>query len=154
MAIGTVNRATIVGPLAADPTIRRTSTGRKAAIMNVVTVDKVRKQFHRIVVYNENLAEIVERHLRKGSKVFVEGQIETRKWLDKGGKSESWTVEIILNGFQGRLTILDDPPEASEVLADDADAPPVPLKRVGRDGLDDSPGKRPDKIDTNLPWLA
>ena len=162
MASGSVNKVTLVGNLGKDPDVRRTTQGRKAVVLNVQTSDywrpgDARTQWHRVVIYNERLAELAERCLRKGSKVYVEGALETRKWLTKDGKSETWTAEVIISGFQGRLTLLDDElPARDEALADDAEAPPTPLsikRSVAKygDGADAAPD---DKIDPALSWLA
>jgi len=107
MAVGTVNRITLVGPLGNDPVIRRSQLGRKIAHINLVTLcpRTKRKQWPRCVIYLESLAEFAERHLHKGSMVFVEGALETRKWFQKdgAGKSETWTVETVV----AKLVILD-----------------------------------------------
>ena len=161
MAMGTVNKVTLVGPLGADPQIRRTTTGRKAAILNIETSDywqdkaiaKSRTQWHRVVIYNERLAEIAERYLCKGTRVYIEGVLETRKWLTKDGKGENWTAEVIVSGFQGRLTILDELSEArplNETLEDE----PLEQRPSTRRWAEKHDAEPDDKIDSNLPFLA
>jgi single-strand DNA-binding protein len=151
MAVGTVNRITLVGPLGNDPVIRRSQLGRKIAVINLVTLcpRTKRKQWHRCVIYLESLAEFAERHLHRGSMIFVEGQLETRKWFQKdgAGKSETWTAETVV----AKLVILDR--EHFDDRAFEDEAPAVPDTAFKHDDtLDAEPD---DKIDAaKLPWLA
>jgi len=147
MAPGSLNKVCLIGTLGVDPQTRRTTNGKFAAVLNVMTSDywrpgEARTQWHRVVIFNERLAELAQRHLKKGSKVYCEGALETRKWLTKDGKGESHTSEVIVSGFHGRLTLLDDAPETRGELADepDAEAPP--------------PTPEADKIDNTLSFLA
>jgi single stranded DNA-binding protein len=177
MAVGTVNRITLVGPLGNEPVIRRSQLGRKIAVINLVTLcpRTKRKQWHRCVIYLESQAEFAERHLHTGSMIFVEGQLETRKWFQKdgAGKSESWTAEIAV----AKLVILDrehfddrafedEAPAVPDTAfkhddADGFDAPdvaptPLSIKRSAArfgDGADAEPD-RDGKIDASLPWLG
>lgn len=111
-----VNKVTLLGNVGKDPEIRITKDGKKMASFTLATSDKwkdkktgeVREktEWHRVVVYNEGLAGIVERFISKGSKLYLEGVIQTRKWQDNSEK-ESYVTEIILQGFNCRLEILD-----------------------------------------------
>ena len=111
-----MNKAQIIGHLGSDPEIRRTQDGRAIANFNVATSErwrdketgekKERTEWHRVVVFNENLTKVVEQYLKKGSHVFVEGAMQTRKWTDQAGV-EKYTTEIVLQRFRGELTILD-----------------------------------------------
>ena len=113
---GSVNKVILVGNLGKDPEIRRTQDGRPIANLSVATSEswkdrntgerKERTEWHRVVIFNENLANVAERFLKKGSKVYIEGQIETRKWTDQGGQ-EKYSTEIVLRPFRGELTLLD-----------------------------------------------
>ena len=113
---GSVNKVFLIGNLGKDPDIRQTQTGGKIASFSMATSeswkDKVtgeRKenvQWHRVVVFNEALVGVVERFLRKGSKVFLEGQLESRKWTGDDGK-ENTTTEVVLRPYRGELTMLD-----------------------------------------------
>ncbi len=113
---GSVNKAILIGNLGRDPEIRSTQDGTKIANFSVATSENWRDrstgerrektEWHRVVIFDEKLTEIAEKYLRKGSKVYVEGQIQTRKWQDQSGQ-EKYTTEVVLNRFRGTLTMLD-----------------------------------------------
>ena len=113
---GSVNKVILVGNLGADPEIRRTQDGRPVANLRVATSkswkDKTtgerreKTEWHRVVIFNENLCRIAEQYLKKGSKVFIEGQLQTRKWQDQSGQ-DRYSTEVVLQGFRGELTLLD-----------------------------------------------
>lgn len=113
---GSVNRVLIIGNLGADPEIRRTQDGRPIANLSVATSDtwrdkntgerKEKTEWHRVVIFNEGLCRVAEQYLKKGSKVYVEGQLQTRKWQDKDGK-DRYSTEVVLNGFHAALVMLD-----------------------------------------------
>src|SRR4051795_10885396 len=113
---GSVNKVILVGNLGRDPEIRSTQDGTRVATLNLATSEnwrdrasgerKEKTEWHRVAIYNDRLVEIAEKYLRKGSKVYLEGQLETRKWTDKDG-AEKYTTEIVLRQFRGELTMLD-----------------------------------------------
>lgn len=113
---GSVNKVILVGNLGRDPEVRHAQDGSKIVQLNLATSEswkdrqsgerKERTEWHRVVIFNPNLAEIAERYLRKGSKVYVEGQLQTRKWTDQSG-AEKYTTEVVLSRFKGELTLLD-----------------------------------------------
>ena len=113
---GSVNKVILVGNLGADPEIRRTQDGRPVANLRVATSDswkdkttgerKEKTEWHRVVIFNENLCRIAEQYLKKGSKVYIEGQLQTRKWQDQSGQ-DRYSTEVVLQGFRGELTLLD-----------------------------------------------
>src|ERR1041384_5976159 len=113
---GSVNKVILVGNLGADPEIRHTQDGRPIANLRVATSESWRDkgsgerrektEWHRVVIFNENLAKIAEQYLKKGSKVYIEGSLQTRKWEDQQGQ-ERYTTEVVLQGFNGQLTMLD-----------------------------------------------
>jgi single-strand DNA-binding protein len=113
---GSVNKVILIGNLGRDPEIRSTQDGMRIATLAVATSEnwrdkmsgerKERTEWHRVVIFNERLAEIAEKYLRKGSKVYLEGALQTRKWTDNQGQ-ERYTTEIVLNRFRGELTMLD-----------------------------------------------
>jgi len=113
---GSVNKVILIGNLGADPEIRRTSDGRPIANLRVATSEnwrdkatgerKERTEWHRVVIFSEGLAKIAEQYLKKGAKVYLEGQLQTRKWQDKEGQ-DRWTTEVVLQGFNSTLTMLD-----------------------------------------------
>lgn len=119
---GSVNKAILVGNLGRDPEVRSTQDGRKIVSFTLATSEswkdrqsgerKERTEWHRVVVFNENLGEIAEKYLRKGSKVFLEGAIQTRKWTDQSG-AEKYSTEIVLQKFRGELTLLDSKPDSA-----------------------------------------
>jgi len=113
---GSVNKVILVGNLGKDPEVRRMTSGEPVVNLSVATSEswrdkasgerKEKTEWHRVVIFNKNLAEVAEKYLRKGSKVYVEGQLQTRKWTDKDGQ-EKYSTEVVLQNFRGELTMLD-----------------------------------------------
>jgi len=113
---GSVNKVILVGNLGADPEIRQTKDGRPIANLSVATSEnwkdrntgerREKTEWHRVVIFNEGLTRIVEQYLKKGSKVYLEGQLQTRKWQDQNG-NDKYTTEVVLQGFNSTLTMLD-----------------------------------------------
>jgi single-strand DNA-binding protein len=113
---GSVNKVIIVGNLGADPEIRKTQDGRPIANLRVATTDswrdkgtgerRERTEWHRVVIFSEGLCKVAEQYLRKGAKVYIEGQLQTRKWQDQQGQ-DRYSTEIVLQGFNATLTMLD-----------------------------------------------
>ncbi|NQW10897.1 MAG: single-stranded DNA-binding protein [Alphaproteobacteria bacterium] len=112
---GSVNKVILVGNLGRDPEVRSTQDGTKIVNFSVATSERwrdrtsgeqrERTEWHRVVIFNENLGRIAEQYLRKGSSVYLEGQLQTRKWTDQGGQ-ERYTTEVVLQRFRGELTLL------------------------------------------------
>jgi single-strand DNA-binding protein len=113
-----MNRATLIGKLGADPEIRRSQDGRPIANLRLATSEtwkdkntgekKERTEWHRVVCFSEGLCKVIEQYLRKGSKVLIEGQIQTRKWTDQAGQ-ERYSTEIVMQGYDAKLEMLDGP---------------------------------------------
>ena len=113
---GSVNKVILVGNLGRDPEIRSTQDGTRIANLNLATSEnwrdrnsgerKERTEWHRVVIFNERLVEVAEKFLRKGSKIYVEGALQTRKWTDQQG-AERYSTEVVLQRFRGELTMLD-----------------------------------------------
>src|SRR3977135_798769 len=113
---GSVNKVILVGNLGRDPEIRSTQDGMRIANLNLATSEswrdkmsgerKEKTEWHRIVIFNERRTELAEKYLRKGSKVYVEGALQTRKWTDNAGV-EKYSTEVVLTRFRGELTMLD-----------------------------------------------
>src|ERR1700758_114847 len=113
---GSINKVILVGNLGRDPEIRSTQDGMRIANLAVATSEtwrdkmsgerKERTEWHRVVIFNERLAEVAEKYLKKGAKVYVEGALQTRKWTDNSGQ-ERYTTEVVLTRFRGELTMLD-----------------------------------------------
>ena len=114
---GSVNKVILLGNLGKDPDIRATSAGSRLASFSIATSTKYRNketqqledktEWHRVVVFNDKLADICEKYLRKGSKIYIEGQLQTRKWEDKDG-IEKYTTEVVLQGFNSTFKMLDN----------------------------------------------
>jgi single-strand DNA-binding protein len=115
---GSVNKVILVGNLGADPEVRSFQNGGKVANIRIATSEnwkdrnsgerKERTEWHNVAVFSEGLVGVVERFLRKGSKVYVEGQLRTRKWQDQSGQ-DRYTTEVVLQGFDAKLVMLDGP---------------------------------------------
>lgn len=113
---GSVNKVILVGNLGRDPEVRSFPNGGKVCNLRIATSEtwrdrntgerKERTEWHSVAIFNENLAKIAEQYLKKGSKVYVEGQLETRKWQDQSG-ADRYTTEVVLRQFRGELTLLD-----------------------------------------------
>src|SRR5579859_2157613 len=113
---GSVNKVILVGNLGADPEIRSLTSGDRVANLRIATSEtwrdrssgerKEKTEWHRVVVFNENIVKVCEQYLRKGAKIYVEGSIQTRKWSDQSGV-EKYSTEIVLQKFRGELTMLD-----------------------------------------------
>ncbi len=114
---GSVNKVILVGNLGKDPEMRFMPDGTKIASFSIATSEswkdkstgerRDRTEWHRISVMNDKVADIVEKYVRKGSKIYVEGQLQTRKWTDQSGQ-ERYTTEIVIGRFRGELTLLDN----------------------------------------------
>ena len=113
---GSVNKVIIVGNLGRDPEVRSFQNGGKVVNLRIATSEtwrdkssgerKERTEWHSVAIFNENLAKVAEQYLKKGSKVYIEGQLETRKWQDQSGQ-DRYTTEVVLRQYRGELTILD-----------------------------------------------
>ena len=157
---GSVNKVILIGNLGKDPEVRTMQNGGKVANLSLATSEswkdkstgerKEKTEWHRVVIFG-NLADIAERYLKKGSKVYVSGSLQTRKWTDQSGQ-EKYTTEVVLQGFGGELTMLDGKGGGGGGggMSDDAgggdwdSSPPTPRagsaagsKRPPRDDMDD-----------------
>ncbi|MEQ9520188.1 MAG: single-stranded DNA-binding protein [Parvibaculum sp.] len=113
---GSVNKVILIGNLGADPEIRSMQDGRPVCNLRIATSEtwrdknsgerKERTEWHRVVIFNEGLCRVAEQYLKKGAKVYIEGQIQTRKWQDQSGQ-DKYSTEIVLQGFNSTLTMLD-----------------------------------------------
>lgn len=119
---GSLNKVTLIGNLGADPDIRRTQDGRPIANLNIATSEawrdrntgerKEKTEWHRVVIFNEALCKVVEQYVHKGDKVYIEGQLATRKWQDQNGQ-DRYSTEIVLQGFSAGLIMLSGRREGS-----------------------------------------
>ncbi|WP_375649878.1 single-stranded DNA-binding protein [Bartonella sp. OT172YNZD] len=113
---GSLNKVILIGNLGADPEIRRLNSGDQVANLRIATSEswrdrntnerKERTEWHNIVIFNENLVKVAEQYLKKGSKIYIEGQLQTRKWQDQNG-NDRYTTEVVLQKYRGELQMLD-----------------------------------------------
>ncbi|MBR1840976.1 MAG: single-stranded DNA-binding protein [Alphaproteobacteria bacterium] len=156
--VGSINKVILVGNLGADPTVRTMTSGDKVVELRVATSEswtdkasgerKERTEWHRVVIFNSQIGDTAERYLRKGSKVYLEGQLQTRKWTDNNGQ-DRYTTEVVLQRFNGNMVMLDgrgDNAGAGLMPADNGDVFAAPTVSSGWDtgasttptsGLDD-----------------
>src|SRR3954462_6373287 len=150
---GSVNKVILIGNLGADPEIKRTQDGRPIANLSIATSEswrdknsgerKEKTEWHRVVIFSEGLCRIAEQYLKKGSKVYVEGQLQTRKWTDKDN-IERYSTEVVLQNFNSSLTMLEGrgggagSGAGTDERAGECSAPPEPKPAMA------SAGKRDD----------
>ena len=150
--VGSINKVTLVGNLGADPRVGNSQNGSKIVNLSVATSDswkdkvsgerKERTEWHRVVVFNPQLAEVAEKYLHKGSKVYIEGQLQTRKWEDSNGQ-ERYSTEVVLQNFSGNLVMLDgkgDGTSGDDVFSGSASS-----------GWDTAPAAAPN-LDDDIPF--
>ena len=151
---GSVNKVILVGNLGRDPEVRRLNNGKPVVNLSLATSEswrdkdsgerKERTEWHRVVIFNENLAKIAEQYLKKGAKIYVEGQLQTRKWQDQAGV-EKYSTEVVLQGFNATLTMLDGRSDAGGASSGEGDfgraspmegggGKPQPARVAGRSG--------------------
>jgi single-strand DNA-binding protein len=140
---GSVNKVILVGNLGRDPEVRTTQSGDELVNLSVATSEnwrdkqsgerKERTEWHRVVIFNENLVKIAKQYLKKGSKVYLEGQLQTRKWTDQSGQ-EKYSTEVVLSRYRGELTMLDGRGDASAEMApaSGGGAPAPAASKAGR----------------------
>ena len=164
---GSVNKVILVGNLGRDPEVRYSQSNQKIVHLSVATSDRwkdrqsgeqrERTEWHRVVIFNENLADVAERYLQKGRSVYLEGQLQTRKWTDQSGQ-EKYTTEIVLQRFRGELVLLgggrDDTSSGDRGMIggpdDDYGGRSAPA-RSGRPG-GGGPSSAADDLDDDIPF--
>ncbi len=158
---GSVNKVILIGNLGADPEVRNMQSGDRVANLSVATSEswkdktsgerQERTQWHRVVIFNQNIVGVAEKFLKKGSKVYLEGQLETRKWTDQSGV-EKYTTEVVLRPFRGELTMLDGKSGSGGAFNDNDsggyDSGPVPARAAsgGRGGA------KADEMEDEIPF--
>ncbi len=165
---GSVNKVILLGNLGRDPEVRYTQDNRKIVHLSVATSERwtdrasgerrERTEWHRVVIFNEQLAEIAERYLTKGRAVYIEGQLQTRRWTDRDGQ-ERWTTEVVIPRFRGELVLLGGrgeaagpgEPEADPALAGDELTPEVRAPRAARSSPGAAGGGFED-LDDDIPF--
>jgi single-strand DNA-binding protein len=162
---GSVNKVILVGNLGRDPEVRSLQDGRSMVNMSVATSDtwrdrqsgerKEKTEWHRVAIWNDKLAEVAQKYLRKGSKIYLEGQLTTRKWTDQSGQ-ERYTTEVVIPRFGGALTMLDGRADGGGASmggggGDDDFAPPAGGGGSGGGGRPATRGKGGD-LDDDIPF--
>ena len=157
---GSVNKVILIGNLGADPEIRRTQDGRPIANLRIATSEtwrdkttgerREKTEWHRVVIFNEGLCKIVEQYLKKGSKVYLEGALQTRKWQDKDGQ-DRYSTEVVLQGFNSQLTMLDTRGGGSGADAGSSDFGSAGPSAARKPAMAGAGGKR-DDMDDEIPF--
>lgn len=156
---GSVNKVILIGNLGKDPEIRRTQNGKPIANLSIATSEswrdkssgerKEKTEWHRVVIFNEQLCKIAEQYAKKGTKIYVEGSLQTRKWTDKDG-AEKYSTEVVLQGFGAVLTLLD---KAGESAADEDETPAQrPATRPSASAANGSRVSRRSDMDDEIPF--
>jgi single-strand DNA-binding protein len=161
---GSINKVILVGNLGKDPEIRRTQDGRPIANLRVATTDtwrdkasgekRERTEWHNVVIFNEGLCRVVEQYLKKGSKVYLEGQLQTRKWQDQSGQ-DRYSTEVVLQNFGGQLVLLDRPAGGAGTSAGGMQEDDYGGYSAGGNGDSYRQGSKPvfdKKIDDEIPF--
>ena len=132
---GSINKVTLVGNLGKDPEVRAAQSGFKVVTLAIATSEtwndkatnerQERTEWHRVVIMNEKLAEVAEKYLKKGAKIYIEGKLQTRKWTDQTG-IERYTTEVVIGRFGGELVLLDSRASATGNWSDSKASGPIP----------------------------
>jgi len=151
---GSVNKVILVGNLGRDPEVRQTQDGNPIVNLSLATSEnwrdkatgerRERTEWHRVVIFNERLADVAQKFLRKGSKIYIEGQLQTRKWTDQDGR-DRYSTEVVLQRFRGELTMLDSRGESGGGGGDYGD-------RGGGGGGPSSPPSGGGDLDDEIPF--
>jgi len=159
---GSVNKVILVGNIGRDPEIRSTQDGTRIANLSLATSEtwrdrnsgerKEKTEWHRVAVFNERLVDVIEKYVKKGAKLYIEGQLQTRKWTDKEGQ-ERYTTEVVLGRFNGQLTMLDGR-SGGEGFSGGPDDDVAPAPRAGSGGMSRAGGRAPatQDLDDEIPF--
>ena len=159
---GSVNKVTLIGNLGRDPEVRFSQSGDKIANISIATSEtwndkasgerKEKTEWHRVVIFNKFLADIAEKYLKKGSKVYVEGALQTRKWTDNAG-IEKYSTEVVLGNYKGELTMLDGRGEGGDSGAGYYGGAGSQNTGFGSEPTDvNAPGSPSDDLDDEIPF--
>ncbi|MEM8589653.1 MAG: single-stranded DNA-binding protein [Pseudomonadota bacterium] len=158
---GSVNKVILVGNLGRDPEVRTMQSGGRVCNLSVATSEswkdrnsgerREKTEWHRVVIFNDALVGVCERYLRKGSKVYLEGQLETRKWTDQSGQ-EKYTTEVVLRPYRGELTMLDGRQDSAGGGYDSGGMRDDGGQRGGQSGGGYAPGPNNDDLDDEIPF--
>jgi single-strand DNA-binding protein len=159
---GSVNKVILVGNLGRDPEIRSFQNGGRVANLSIATSEnwkdratgerKEKTEWHRVAIFNDRLVDVVEKYVKKGSKLYIEGQLETRKWTDQQGQ-ERYTTEVVLRQFRGELTMLDGRGGgAGAGGGDDFEESPAPAYAGASAGPAPPRGRSGGPLDDDIPF--
>ena len=162
---GSVNKVILVGNVGKDPEVRNTQDGTKIVNFSLATSEtwndrasgerKERTEWHRVVVFNDRIGEVVEKYVRKGSKLYVEGSLQTRKWTDQSGQ-EKYTTEVVIGRFRGELTMLDGRGGEGGGMGDSgprqSSARPAPARAGGGGGGPSWDAPKGGDLDDEIPF--
>jgi len=159
---GSVNKVILVGNIGRDPEIRSTQDGTRIANLSLATSEtwrdrnsgerKEKTEWHRVAVFNDRLVEVIEKYVKKGAKLYIEGQLQTRKWTDKEGQ-DRYTTEVVLGRFNGQLTMLDGR-SGGEGFSGGPDDDMAPAPRAASGGMSRGGGRAPatQALDDEIPF--
>ena len=158
---GSVNKVILIGNLGADPEVRRTQDGRPIVNLRIATSDtwrdkatgerREKTEWHRVVIFSEGLAKVAEQYLKKGSKVYLEGALQTRKWQDKDG-NDRYSTEVVLQGFNSQLTMLDRAGGGGAGAGDDFGASGTGVQRERKPAFAGAGAGKSDDMDDEIPF--
>ncbi len=160
---GSVNKVILIGNLGRDPEVRTTQDGKAIVHISVATSEtwrdrtsgerRERTEWHRVVIFNDHLGDVAQKYLHKGSKVYIEGQLQTRKWTDQSGQ-ERYSTEVVLQNFRGELTMLDSRASGGEMGAGGYEAPAAAGAAVdgGGGGGGGEPAPAGGDLDDEIPF--
>ena len=159
---GSVNKVILIGNVGNDPEIRSFQNGGRVCNLSIATSDrwkdretneqKERTQWHRVVVFTEGLIALIEKYVKKGSKLYIEGQLETREWTDESGQKKYFT-EVVLRNFRGELTFLDNKSSDNEIISNDnIESREISSPDTTSDQSSDSADKGDSDIEDDIPF--
>ena len=158
---GSVNKVILVGNLGRDPEVRYSKDGNKIVNMSLATSEswtdrssgerREKTEWHRVVIFNDRLGEIAEKYLNKGSKVYLEGQIQTRKWTGNDGQ-ERYSTEVVINRFRGELTMLDSRSSSTLDEGSSVQGPEIGESEESMKASSDEIGTVSDQLDDEIPF--
>ena len=144
---GSLNKVLLIGRLGADPEVKQMVNGKSVARLSLATSNtwkdkntgekKEKTEWHRIVIFNEGLVNVVQQYLKKGAQVYVEGQLTTRKWKDEQSGQDKYSTEIVIQGYNSSLTMLGGGPNQNNVLTQDSKINNEKNPQTSQNDLDD-----------------
>ena len=156
-----LNKVTLIGNIGRDPEVRSFQNGSKVCNLSLATSErwkdketnepKEKTEWHRIVIFNDKLVEIIEKYIHKGSKVYVEGQLETRKWTDSSG-IEKYSTEVVLRPYRGEIIFLDSKSEVDESSSNEIENDNVSSSKIENESSNNSVEELASDLDDDIPF--